>query len=292
MIPKLPLFFQKLYTGENEISKFFPNIIRKFNSGLAMASTKVDKDATTSNVHGGIASYRIQGCLYRYIGALRNNNGENPRCLQTYFYTAEEQATIRTMSHVESNAKEKEKSMVHKLFFNLHQQLLQCKNKYLTSFLSVNEVIKKLDVKPEEVKICLHADKCPDGEHIKRYNLPLCSEVSILMPNEVGMDEKRQVVCSVRNQNDLNPLKVINDEHKAYDPLAYPMFLPKGTDGWNYEVNHPVTLNQWLSYMMCKRDNFNVLHHGNKLFQQWLVDQFCKMENLRMKFIRKNQKNR
>jgi len=37
--------------------------------------------------------------------------------------------------------------------------------------------------------------------------------------------------------------------------------------------------------------HFNVLHHGNKLFQQWLVDQICKIESTQLRFIKNNQKH-
>jgi len=41
--------------------------------------------------------------------------------------------------------------------------------------------------------------------------------------------------------------------------------------------------------MRPRNKPFNVLHAGNKLFQQWIVDQFAKVESQRMRFIKGNQ---
>ena len=37
------------------------------------------------------------------------------------------------------------------------------------------------------------------------------------------------------------------------------------------------------------QNDFNVLHYGGKLFQQWIVDQFAKIDQCRLNFFRDNQ---
>ena len=46
----------------------------------------------------------------------------------------------------------------------------------------------------ETMQLALHAEKKPSDEHRHWYNLPQCCEVSILMPNEIPADAKRQVL--------------------------------------------------------------------------------------------------
>ena len=107
--------------------------------------------------------------------------------------------------------------------------LLDCGNTYITSFLSINEYIQRMQIPPENLRISIHADVRPSTEHSGRYNLPQVSEVAILMPNIVAEDEARQLICSYRNNDE--QLKIISDTHRSYDPLAYPLFYPRGTDG-------------------------------------------------------------
>ena len=65
------------------------------------------------------------------------------------------------------------------------------------------------------------------------------------------------MICSVRqssNNTNSNQLVSILDYHKSYDPLAYPIFFPHGTDGWSLQTqsdNEPfekVTLSKYLRY--------------------------------------------
>jgi len=92
-------------------------------------------------------------------------------------------------------------------------------------------------------------------------------------------------------------LKTMQDTHWSYDPLAYPLFFPKGNDGWHLSITstgttHTISLNEYTSFhIMPHATYFNVLHHGNKLFQQWLVDKYCKIESAWLRYIKNNQKH-
>ena len=104
-------------------------------------------------------------------------------------------------------------------------------NNYIDSFLSADEIIQNMSQTPTEIRISIHADVRPSNEHIRRYNLPTSSEISILMPEDVAENENREVICSYRDG--VNHVKKINDTHRSYDPLAYPLFFPYGTDGYH-----------------------------------------------------------
>ena len=47
---------------------------------------------------------------------------------------------------------------------------------------------------------------------------------------------------------------------------------------------------QYYSYRLSIRTTFNVIHHGGKLFQQYLVDAYVKTEGTRLDWIRRNQR--
>ena len=42
---------------------------------------------------------------------------------------------------------------------------------------------------------------------------------------------------------------------------------------------------------MMERDHHNFLHDGRKLYQQWIIDQYAKMENSRLQYCFHHQKD-
>jgi len=287
-IPAPPAFFTHLYTAQDEEGVFFRSNIRRLNSSFSMAAMVVN-DQTVSHQQSGVASFRIKGQLLRTIGSIRSSTEDNCSFLQTYFY--EEHARRRTSYYYDSE-RGPEGDMFFALCQTIHQELISCGNTYLQSFLAIPQVIERLQAPPQEIRISIHADCRPSQTHIGRYGLPQCCEVAILMPNEVAPTDKRQIVVQYREGQAVGTqLKFFDDTHRSYDPLAYPLLFPLGTDGWNVSLE-PVTLRQYLAYHIAVRPSgpFSVLHQANKLFQQWLVDQFCKMETARIKYIRTNQK--
>ena len=117
------------------------------------------------------------------------------------------------------------------------------------------------------------------------------------MPEELKGNEKRSIVCSMRGGGQYN-LRTFQDYHRSYDPLQYPLFFPFGTDGWTYDKfsyvtddTKKVTAQQYVRWHSMERANIEpTIHLGQKLFQQWIVDQFTKIEMSRLKWICSNQK--
>ena len=169
--------------------------------------------------------------------------------------------------------------------------LEDAENSYLQSFLTADRLIQSGNVK--DVLIAFHADHRPAGEHQGRFNLPSVSEVAILMPNDARANNKR-IVCSTYIQQvgdgGAAILKYFDDTHRSYDPLQYPLIFPQGTDGWNLSKS-PTTLKQFTAYHLMVRSNrTSYLHLSRRLFQQHMIDMYCKAEIARMKFVIKNQK--
>jgi hypothetical protein len=79
------------------------------------------------------------------------------------------------------------------------------------------------------------------------------------------------------------------------DPMIYPLFFPYGTFGWHdkiYQKRNPkkrVTRAEYVSYRIFTRNNeFNILHHGRELFQQFCAENSVRILKDRMDFIRFN----
>ena len=112
-------------------------------------------------------------------------------------------------------------------------------------------------------KVVINADKRPAGEHVRRFNAPSASEVAIVM---VGQQHGRRDIIFKHRDNHLTR---IMETHRAYDTLQYPMILPRGEDGYNFDLRQydqktgektdksVSCLNFYAFHLMVRVDNFN-----------------------------------
>ena len=81
--------------------------------------------------------------------------------------------------------------------------------------------------------------------------------------------------------------------------MTCPIFFPIGESGWHTAIPYvqkratehcsKCTLLQFSTHRLAIRRNFSPIHYGKKLFQQYVVDAFCKVEGQRLEFIKQNQ---
>ena len=150
------------------------------------------------------------------------------------------------------------------------------------------------NLNPSDLSIEIHSTKKPaDGHHQGRFHRPTAPEISLLLPNEIPQNAKRTIICSMRGQSGQYNLREFQDYHRSYDPLQYPLLFPYGTDGWHLNFqgsfgHKKPSANQFVKYKIITRPNNHLLDFG-KIFQQYLVDQYAKIELKRLRFIRDNQ---
>jgi hypothetical protein len=84
-------------------------------------------------------------------------------------------------------------------------------------------------------KIVINADARPAGEHKRRFNLVEgLKEISVLMSDRYWV---RDIVL----HSQTGGLQIINETHRAFDPLHYVLLFPAGNDGWNL-IRHTIAL--------------------------------------------------
>ena len=123
------------------------------------------------------------------------------------------------------------------------------------------------------------------------------NEIAILLPSDdvITDKHKRYVTVNYKQKGDTDELQFIPDTHKAYDPLQYPLILPKGQDGWHDGLDH--TCLQHINFQLMERKNedgtfvVNPILRGRSLGQQYIVDQFAKSELSRLNWIEHHQKD-
>ncbi|GFQ98607.1 ATP-dependent DNA helicase [Trichonephila clavata] len=174
------------------------------------------------------------------------------------------------------------------------QKSLHEHNKYIMDFKAAIDSVPK---DQKEFKVVINAERKPFGEHKGHFNAPQTKEVAVVI---VGQEfEKRDIVLNCRD----GTLMRINETHRAYDALQYPLMFFRGEDG--YQINIPkrhettkiplsktVSASEYYSYRIMEHDG-EVCHLllFRNLLNQFLVDMFSKIESERLNWIRHNKKN-
>ena len=64
------------------------------------------------------------------------------------------------------------------------------------------------------------------GDHAGRYNAPTTDDIAVLMVDD--SHKKRDIILQYRG----GALKRVDELHRSYDPLQYPILFALGTDGY------------------------------------------------------------
>ena len=290
----LPPELEDLFTNkDDEVAKCFRKHSRNYNNGMAMASVAAEKGFQTRCYKNKMESMLTAGGqLLRRIGPLEQKEGNIPRGAQCMFYGPEDAARHRATNAFKGGQNKKKNDMDKTIFTKLHRILIAANNKYIDSFLSVKEYVKRKGVKGciRDLVLAIHANESTESLiHQGRLNAPRVKEVALLMPNEIRPDEKRFLLFNYKEPDDRVGLEFIPDYHRSYDPLQYPLLFPDGRDGWHFGLDH--TLLEHINYMMMDRDGItNPILCSKTLGQQFILDQYCKVELERLRWVELNQK--
>ncbi|PKK59314.1 hypothetical protein RhiirC2_794999 [Rhizophagus irregularis] len=136
----------------------------------------------------------------------------------------------------------------------------------------------------------IHSDRT---QNLHRYNTPTSSDIAALMIGDGYNIELLNRDILLRSHE--KGLQRISELHPSYDPLHYILLFPKGDDGWHADIplnesilRTRVTQMQFYSYRLQIR-NGNWIQSAGRLFQQYIVDQYAKIEQNRLNYFRGNQ---
>ena len=271
--PQPPVFLQHLYEGVDSNGKHFLTNIRKYNCAFQMTSF----GCSEITMAGFNPTFRIQGQVYHLIGSIIPTEGESPKFAQIYFIDNQD-SEVATRCAIVDGLKPNIIRGINQLLHESHH--------YVEVFKVAKEIFEQEAV-PTNVKVVINEAKRPLGEHSRRYNRPLSDEVGVLMPNDAT--NNRDIVLHYRDGG----LKRISELHRSYDPLQYPLLFTNGTDGWHVNLKlrngRKLTAMVYYCYHIMIRQNVSVLLRAKRLFQQYLVDAYCKIETERLQFLRREQ---
>ncbi|GJV34364.1 hypothetical protein Tco_1394764 [Tanacetum coccineum] len=266
-------------------SHFIENI-RAYNQMFAMTSfgAKVDESVNRGT---GPYVFKISGQIYHWIGSLCPEDGDHPRFLQMYIYDTNNEVNNRMRHFGRLDAP------------GLNPEI-------------VEGLIHVLDEHNGLVRLFRTArDRCNAGEipgfKIRLYNLGGVRGYELPTSNILGAivfeDGPRSqtnfdIIIKFRG----GPPKRTSKLHQSYMSLQFPLLFVFGQPKFYPELilkprngsgdGIKVTMNAYYKYQLYARPKeFGLLFKSRRLFQQYVVTVSCAIEQSRLDFIWKRQKD-
>ena len=317
---EIPPVLQELLTATTVAATKFRKHIRTYNSGLAMVSML----ATERQIPGyGPPTYIIQGEVARRHGALFPDADERPKSIQTYFYDPRVTVTPRDPA-VEVRTRLQNipnRANIDVPTLQCLQEMLHEYNPFIRWVQTCIEIAVQQDVEQYRLRIVTDHNPAIATPHQGTYIPPTADEVATFILGHEGAQSLRDMIISARS----GELQIINITHASYDGYMYPLFFPRGDSGWHLGVsrrggaivaghNPKMSIRDWYRYKLHQRIEsplsidslddladreelpvrdrpwvFNSLLHGQRLFQQYVVDMYAKVEADRLLWIEKHQ---
>ncbi|ONM53820.1 hypothetical protein ZEAMMB73_Zm00001d019863 [Zea mays] len=300
-----PPQLRRLWDSADSDARHFCDNIRFFNGHFSFTSLYCCLDSMTTNMRdSGIYTFCAQGMIYHNIKSFGSECGVEHKHLKLYFYDDDPSLEHRLRKCREDQI-QKDQEVIKQIVGILRG------NPYSEHLRSMGHVENLADY-----HIALNLDQTLNQ---KTYNTPLTSEVAAVWIE--GSERRGQFSKSVMLHGKDRSSHGIRSYHGCYDALSYPLFFPRGELGWHanipkvgvsmdevdaYRATHRasnandedaeppthlcVSVRDYYCYKFQIRPGvFNPILHGKRLFQQFAVDTYIKIESSRLDFIRKNQ---
>ncbi|XLR40667.1 hypothetical protein S83_025327, partial [Arachis hypogaea] len=252
----------------------FRKHIRGYNHVFSFTSCGVHIDEQLAITGHGIYTFRAQGSIYHSIGGFHPDQGTRPRFLQLYIYDTDHELQNRMLKNTQLH-----KTLVFKL-----QQLLHRYNPFLHVF---RQLAQRSDVHECSLVIRERPANQP------QYSLPTASQVAAII-----VDDDVETIIRGRDikvQTHAGSLRRIQEFVGYYDPLQYPLLFPFGTHGWDINTRSQsggkVSCRTYNSYMLqIRTDDHSTVLQAGRLLQQYVVDNYVKIEIGKLRWVRNRQK--
>ncbi|XP_054289208.1 uncharacterized protein LOC129004674 [Macrosteles quadrilineatus] len=313
--PEFPNELALLYTKQHRLAKQFHDKIRNISACFAFSSFNVADDRTFNSK--GIYTFTAGGQVYHKLNLaaqpVSNSEGdlERPRYGQMYFIDPETAVAERMNEPMNQG--------INQELIQILEEVMRSQNPFSQAFMMMREIVEEnnqraaaLGVQPPHVHL-LFAERA--GDDPRRFNSPTYNEVAavITLNADQSIPENEMVIKERGKQ--LITLKNIDSR---VEPFTYPLLYPKGTFGFTvglplktpYASRAHMTRMELAQYRLAFRPEqakalppepllegldlrsigFNALHFGGRLFQQYVVDTYIRVERDRIQWIKYNQK--
>ena len=298
--PVLVNYLTHLDNKWDTVQQHFYENIRQYNSKLAFAGVQtnfdpVNYDNAYRNKRGYI--YKCHGNMYFNFPPLFNDpaNMHPPQTAQYYMMDTDTAHLQRTKAWYNDNG------LINDQILRKLEDMIHGSNIYYRFFNNnKEELIRQLQEEPEECQMWLTRAtlNMTEDRAIARQ--------TILNPNAVSGE-----IAAVFADVDGNPppgikiaiyprnghRQVISIRDPNVDPMCFPLLFPYGEAGYDERVQHTVdttysrtTLKQFYNHRLhFRHDNLNMYFKSGKLFQEYAVHAWIKIESNNLNFIKLNQ---
>ena len=307
---KVPHELMSLYQGSGQDGKFFIAHANSLNQALAFCSLGADfqrwdgskfvseKEAKKRGYNPVVT---VQGKMFHRIGPIQAESKNEPKFGQIYFIDADLSSKAdERIKHIKTFNVSDDQNVRHteegkKILVTL-QSYLEENYPYIDAFKMCIEIMKDEDIE-QSYSVVLKADKKITAEkkiHERNSNLPLCSEVAILVP--IG---QRVNNLDIRLFSKSGEIRRIPLQNCHYDTLMYPLLHLHGEPGWNHSMTNLTPLKHYKYTMQLRekawqdsnppenRQNiFNSKLQCGKLSQVYALDIDNKIQTINLQYIK------
>ena len=269
-----PDFLRDLLRDDTTTARRFRQQLRQYNAALSFTSlncTVTNRGASG----GGVNCFQIHGELYHLQGPLDTTAGQAPRYAQLYFYDPVYATNTRLRANTELDAI---------ILRRLLDMLDDVDNPYIRLYQTARERLQARQHVAGPSRVILNPQMrlvLEEGADRRRENLPTSNEVAVIIPDENGDPNCRDIILAERGGPATEPrCHRIHATHAAYMPLHYVLLFPRGDLGWHYQLllrgnreRDRLTFRQYFRFHLHVRNGHELIPFAfYRLFQQYLVD--------------------
>jgi len=282
-LPQPPDELYELFVGTHSKSDHFFNRIRVYNNTFSFASFNANI-SNFSTQRRGPYCFKIQGQIYYQINTALYPAPNNMPSYGQLFIVDNNEATEYRL-HRNSNLDEH--------ILRSIDNIMRTNNIFAQSYRMMHEEIQTQMTENHNIPELQLGFLTKKGIDRGRYNIQRVNEVAAVFSTTAN-GEIPETYVTIYNKNN-RTLQQVSTMDPNVEPWIYPLYYPYGNQGWcnnlrRIDNNKQISRTAYVKYRIAIRDDFNIFLMGRRLFQQWLVDSYVKIEKDRINFCKQNQK--
>ena len=281
---ELPDELREIFELTHRMSNDFFNRIRCYNHSLSFTSFNANL-INFNNRRPGPYCFKMQGQIYYQVNtALYSEQGKVPNYGQLFIIDSNE-ATDHRLNH---------NSELDRDILITLDRIIREHNVFAQSYQMMGEEIElQRQMAMQNNEPMPEIQMLKPGVDQRRYNFQRSNEVAAIFTTTADGEIPPSFV-TIRDRN-TRALQYVSTMDPNVEPWVYPLLYPHGSPGWHRDLMRSNTIkrvsrNAYVKYRIAIRDDFNPFLMGRRLFQQWIVDSYVKIEKDRIEYCRSNQK--
>jgi hypothetical protein len=252
---------------------------------FAMTSMGAKVINSINDGHGPYV-FKISGQVCHRVGSLIPSQGRRPEYAQLYIFDTDHEVSNRISVASSSTQFHANEDIVRSLI-----QMLDTHNPIVQLFRTARERLSENS--DDQYSIRLFGDVDAHGDI---YSFPVASEVVGLVVGDIGhTDVGRDLIIEDRSSR----LQQINERHRKFMAMQYPILFPYGEDGFHDSLMYnqsstsasrrrqKATMAEYFAYRLHDRPNdFNTPLRCGRGTQAYEVDAYCCVERERIDHFR------